>query len=84
MATFDDVPGSSAGDDDAPGPTSAAVTRFRSCRWHDQVEGAAEYCSHGEVLPYAGKNGFNAEAWCSDCAFFKVRRKVRRRDDDDD
>ena len=85
MATFDDVPTAPAAEDETvktATPDPPAVARFRACRWHEQIEGAAEYCSHGEVLPYSGKHGFNADAWCPDYTFFKVRRKVRRRDDD--
>ena len=66
-----------------PEPTPAEA-RFLSCRW-SVSEGAPAYCSNPEVLPYAGKGGFNADSWCPDCAFYKVRRKVpkRRRFDDD-
>ena len=53
-----------------------AVTRFMSCRWH---EAGAAYCSHLDVLPFAGKNGFSAEAWCPECAFFKVKRIAKKR-----
>lgn len=63
---------------------AAAVARFRSCRWHAGLDGTAEYCSHAEVQPYAGRNGFNAESWCPECAFYKARRSARRRDADFD
>ena len=59
-------------------PTDPAVTRFLSCRWHDKKDGA-EYCSHGEVLPYAGRNGFSPESWCLECGFYKLRRTVKKR-----
>ena len=68
----------------SPTPEDPTVKRFKSCRWHDKVEGGAEYCSHRDVLPYAGRNGFSAKAWCPDCAFYKVRRTVKRRDQDPD
>ena len=56
--------------------------KFKSCRWHaKQDDGGAEYCSHRDVLPYAGMNGFTPEAWCPECAFFKVRRSVKKRPD---
>ena len=56
--------------------------KFKSCRWHaKQDDGGAEYCSHRDVLPYAGMNGFTPEAWCPECAFFKVRRTVKKRPD---
>ena len=61
-----------------------AVTRFKSCRWRDEVERGAEYCSHRDVLPYAGKNGFSAKAWCPDCKFYKMRRSVKRRNQNPD
>ncbi len=72
------TPDQAAPPDEAP----PAVTRFRSCRWHEQKDGAAEYCSHPDVLPYAGRNGFNAEAWCLECTFYKARRNARKRDAD--
>ena len=59
-------------------PQSAAVERFKSCRWRAQPEDG-QFCTHRDVLPMAGKEGFNAEAWCPDCAFFKVRRAPRKR-----
>jgi len=45
-----------------------------------------KYCSNRDVLPYAGKGGFDPEAWCPDCAFYKLRRtpKKRPRLEDDD
>ena len=63
-----------------PGAPEEAATRFRTCRWREQKDGEAAYCSHQDVLPYAGRNGFNAEAWCPECAFFKARRNARRAD----
>ena len=71
-----------APDQAAPPEEAPAVARFRSCRWHEQKDGTAEYCSHGDVLPYAGRNGFKPEAWCPECSFHKARRKARRRDAD--
>lgn len=65
----------------APGPApDPAVARFRACRWHDETAGA-EFCKHGEVLPYAGRNGFRPRAWCPDCTFYKARRRPRKQDD---
>ena len=66
----------------APDPAleDPAAKRFQSCRWHDKKkDGGAEYCSHGEVLPYAGRNGFNPDAWCLECGFYKLRRTVKKR-----
>lgn len=59
---------------------SAAVVRFRSCRWYQPPEnGSAEFCTHREVKPYAGTNNFDAEAWCPDCVHYKVRRTPKKR-----
>ena len=66
--------------DSAPATDDPAVARFRACRWHDAADGGTEFCRHGEVLPYAGRNGFNPRAWCPDCTFYKARRKARKRD----
>lgn len=65
-----------------PEPTPAEA-RFESCRWSVSA-GAPAYCSNPEVLPYAGKGGFNAESWCLDCTLYKVRRKAPKRQRDDD
>ena len=59
-----------------------ALKRFESCRWHEKQDSGPSYCSHRDVLPFAGKNGFNATAWCQECDFFKVKRTVRRRSPD--
>ena len=61
---------------DQCGPPSAE-TRFKACRWHAK-DGEWNYCSNRDVLPYAGKSGFNAEAWCPDCAFYKLRRTPKK------
>jgi hypothetical protein len=61
----------------APAATpSAAEQRFQSCRWRKAETPA--YCSHPEVLPFAGTNGFSPESWCPSCAFYKLRRNPRR------
>lgn len=58
---------------------SAAQVRFQSCRWRKPAEaGTAAYCTHRDVLPMAGTNGFNPDSWCPDCAFYKLRRVPRR------
>ncbi|HEY0872112.1 MAG TPA: hypothetical protein VGD94_01475 [Vicinamibacterales bacterium] len=55
-----------------------AVMKFRSCRWRsDPADG--EYCTHRDVLPFAGKEGFVPESWCPDCTFFKLRRTPKKR-----
>jgi hypothetical protein len=60
-------------------PVNEAVMKFKSCRWRcDPADG--EYCTHRDVLPFAGKEGFNPESWCPDCTFFKLRRTPKKRD----
>ena len=80
-------PGSSTDDTQlASGPVTAedpTTKRFTSCRWHATQEDSGAYCSHRDVLPYAGMNGFKPEAWCPECTFFKVRRTVKKRPPDD-
>jgi hypothetical protein len=66
-------------------PQSAAFIRFRSCRWYQPAEnGNAEFCTHREVKPYAGTSGFDADAWCPDCQFYKVRRSPKKRAPNED
>ena len=63
---------------------SAGFARFRSCRWQQPAEdGNAEFCTHREVKPYAGTSSFDADAWCADCAHYKVRRTPKKRSSDD-
>jgi len=63
----------------APAPVSAAVEKFKSCRWRATPEDG-EFCTHRDVLPFAGKEGFVAESWCPDCAFYKLRRTPKKRE----
>jgi hypothetical protein len=63
----------------APAPVSAAVEKFRSCRWRAAPEDG-EFCTHRDVLPFAGKEGFVADSWCPDCAFYKLRRTPKKRE----
>lgn len=66
-------------------PQSAAVVRFKSCRWMQPPEnGNTEFCTHREVKPYAGTTGFDAEAWCPDCQYYKLRRAPKKRNPADD
>jgi hypothetical protein len=61
-------------------PRSPAVERFRSCRWRVLAEDeTADHCSHRDVHPFAGTAGFSPEAWCPDCAFYKLRRTPKKR-----
>ena len=64
------------------GTLSAAVMKFKSCRWRRPPEDGPECCGHRDVLPIAGTS-FNPEAWCPDCAFFKLRRTPKKRSPED-
>lgn len=68
----------------APAPPEAPVaspaeTRFRSCRWRATPD-QGQFCTHRDVLPFAGKEGFSAESWCMECGFYKLRRTPKKRD----
>ena len=68
----------------ADSPQSPALVRFRSCRWMQPAEhGNAEFCTHREVKPYAGSSSFDADAWCPDCQYYKLRRAPKKRSPDD-
>ena len=73
-------PGQPTGSGAPPAPAaatpSAAELRFQSCRWRKAE--TPPFCSHPEVLPFAGTNGFSPESWCPNCAFYKLRRNPRR------
>jgi len=69
---------------ETPSPTGEPAQapgqeRFATCRWRSAPEDG-QYCTHRDVLPFAGKDGFNAEAWCPDCSFYKVRRTPKKRE----
>ena len=66
-----------------PSATSAAVLKFKSCRWRRPPEDGPECCGHRDVLPIAGTTGFDPQAWCPDCAFYKLRRTPKKRSPDD-
>jgi hypothetical protein len=63
--------------------TSPAVARFKSCRWRRPPEDGPECCGHRDVLPMAGSTGFDPEAWCPDCQFYKLRRTPKKRERQD-
>jgi hypothetical protein len=65
---------------EAPSP---AVARFKSCRWRRPPEDGPECCGHRDVLPMAGTTGFDPQAWCPDCQFYKLRRNPKKRSPDD-
>ena len=62
---------------------SPAVVRFKSCRWRRPPEEGPECCGHRDVLPMAGTSGFDPEAWCPDCTFYKLRRTPKKREPND-
>ena len=64
-------------------PASPAVVRFKSCRWRRPPEEGPECCGHRDVLPMAGTSGFDPEAWCPDCTFYKLRRTPKKREPGD-
>jgi hypothetical protein len=68
-------------------PQSAAFVRFGSCRWQepaDKETGAVAFCTHREVKPYAGTQSFDADAWCPDCQYYKLRRAPKKRERTDE
>jgi hypothetical protein len=78
-----DAPAASAAEpraDAAAAPVlSPAVEKFKSCRWRATPEDG-EFCTHRDVLPFAGKEGFVADSWCPDCGFYKLRRTPKKRE----
>jgi hypothetical protein len=63
-------------------PVAPAVVKFKSCRWRCSPEDG-EFCTHRDVLPFAGKEGFKADSWCPECAFYKLRRTPKKRERSD-
>jgi hypothetical protein len=79
-ATSNATPSSPEPNDAALSP---AMAKFKSCRWRRPPEDGPECCGHRDVLPMAGTTGFDAQAWCPDCSFFKLRRTPKKRSPDD-
>jgi hypothetical protein len=77
--TASETPQANADASVGPSAASSAVMKFKSCRWKCDPE-AGEYCTHRDVLPFAGKEGFVPESWCPDCGFYKLRRTPKKRD----
>lgn len=78
------VPADLASPEDTPiaapaAPLSPAVEKFQSCRWRATPEDG-EFCTHRDVLPFAGKEGFKADSWCPECSFYKLRRTPKKRE----
>jgi hypothetical protein len=77
-----DAPKVESGSGPSTTDASAAVMKFKSCRWRRPPEDGPECCGHRDVLPIAGTS-FNPEAWCPDCTFFKLRRTPKKRSPED-
>ena len=73
------APAQSPGLSPDPSVQSPAVEKFKSCRWRATPD-VGEFCTHRDVLPFAGKVGFVAESWCPECAFYKLRRTPKKRE----
>jgi hypothetical protein len=78
------LPDSGKEPESTPSPTPAstdspAVERFKSCRWRCAPDEGA-FCTHRDVLPFAGKEGFTADSWCPECSFYKLRRTPKKRE----
>ena len=83
---FDNNPEAEPGPaaDGAPPPADAsaantAVEKFKSCRWRATPD-QGDFCTHRDVLPFAGKEGFKPDSWCPECAFYKLRRTPKKRE----
>ena len=65
----------------APGAPalSVAAEKFKSCRWRCTPD-QGQFCTHRDVLPFAGKEGFKPDSWCPDCAYYKLRRTPKKRE----
>jgi hypothetical protein len=83
-ATTNEVAGTGPAPATSDVPESASLVRFRSCRWMQPAEnGNSEFCTHREVKPYAGTTGFDPDAWCPECQYYKLRRAPKKRTTDD-
>jgi len=74
-----ETPAPEAAQPAAGAEVSPAVQKFKSCRWRATPD-EGEFCTHRDVLPFAGKEGFVADSWCPECAFYKLRRTPKKRD----
>lgn len=79
---FDETSNSNRELRDAPPADTPAISpgaaRFDSCRWHKSGPDVTPHCTHRDVLPIAGTTAFNADAWCPDCPYYKIRRTPRK------
>ena len=74
-----DTPAAAPAPADDAALAAPAVMKFKSCRWRCAPEDG-EFCTHRDVLPFAGKNDFKAESWCPECSFYKLRRTPKKRE----
>ena len=74
-----DTPAAAPAAADDAALVAPAVMKFKSCRWRCAPEDG-EFCTHRDVLPFAGKNDFKADSWCPECAFYKLRRTPKKRE----
>ena len=74
-----DTPAAAPATADDAALAAPAVMKFKSCRWRCAPEDG-EFCTHRDVLPFAGKNDFKAESWCPECSFYKLRRTPKKRE----
>jgi hypothetical protein len=80
----EDPPGGSEAPGQPAPPQPTGAGRFNSCRWQQPAEDSnAAFCTHREVKPYAGTTGFDPEAWCVDCQYYKLRRAPKKRNPDE-
>ena len=83
LATALPEPETSSRENEAAPPAGAAVpeavVKFNSCRWRCTPDQGG-YCTHRDVLPFAGKEGFTADSWCPECSFYKLRRTPKKRE----
>jgi hypothetical protein len=79
-----ELPPDNSAPPDAPAApdNSPSVIRFLSCRWRKPTEdGIPDHCTHRDVLPMAGKEGFRPDSWCADCSLYKAKRMPRKREE---
>lgn len=74
-----DTPAAAPAAADDAALAAPAVMKFKSCRWRCAPEDG-EFCTHRDVLPFAGKNDFKADSWCPECSFYKLRRTPKKRE----
>jgi hypothetical protein len=78
VPSADHAPTADAPASDQPA-ANPAVEKFKSCRWRATPE-QGDFCTHRDVLPFAGKIAFKPDSWCPECAFYKLRRTPKKRE----